>query len=369
MKITDVTLTMFTWKVPSGIRSGSLQSPGYGTGEIAVVTISTDEGVEGHSFLGSASRRAANEAPALLSYLKPVLIGQNPLDIGRLWQGMWRNNRQASLRCIGALDVALWDIAGKVAKQPIHRLLGTCRDKVPAYASSEYLPTPQDYANEALEFKSKGWTAYKIHPHSNPDEDIEICRAVRKAVGGDYTLMLDSVWAYGYEDAVRVGRTIEGLDFLWYEDPLPEDDIYGYVKLRQKLDIPILATEYAPGGLYGLSQWVLQGATDMLRGDVTVKAGITSLVKIAHLAEAFRMKCEIHHGGNSMMNVANLHVTMAINNCDWFEVLLPDVAQKYGLVHDIEVDKQGFVHTPEAPGLGYEIDWDLVKKNTTQVLR
>jgi len=369
MKITDVTLTMFTWKVPSGIRPGSRLAPKYGSGEIAVVTIRTDEGIEGHSFLGSASRSAANVASALLHYLKPILMGQNPLDIGRLWQEMWRNNQQVSLRCIGALDVALWDIAGKVMQQPIHRLLGTCREKVPAYASSAYLLTPQDYATEALELRSKGWRAYKIHPHSDPAKDIEICRAVRKAVGDDYTLMLDSVWAYGYEDALRVGRAIEELNFLWYEDPLPMDDIYNYVKLKQKLDIPILATEYAPGGPYGLSQWVLQGATDMLRGDVSVKAGITSLLKIAHTAEAFRMKCEIHHGGNSLMNVANLNVTMAINNCDWFEVLLPDVTNKYGLVHDIEIDKEGFVHAPERPGLGYEIDWELVKRDTTQVLR
>jgi L-alanine-DL-glutamate epimerase-like enolase superfamily enzyme len=177
------------------------------------------------------------------------------------------------------------------------------------------------------------------------------------------------VWAYGYEDAVRVGRAVEELNFLWYEDPLPEDDIYGYIKLRQKLDIPILATEYTTGGLYGLTQFILQGATDMLRGDVAVKGGITSLTKIAHLAEAFRMKCEIHHGGNSMNNVANLHVTMAINNCNYFEVLLPAVAQKYGLVNDIEVDDQGLVHAPEGAGLGYEIDWDLVKRKTTTILR
>jgi len=182
-------------------------------------------------------------------------------------------------------------------------------------------------------------------------------------------LMLDSVWAYGYEDAVRVGHEIEDLDYLWYEDPLPEDDIYGYVKLRQKLDIPILATEYTPGGVYGLTEFILLGATDILRGDVAVKGGITSLIKIAHLAEAFRMKCEIHHGGNSLNNVANLHVTMAINNCDYFEVLLPAAAQKYGLVNDIEVDSQGLVHAPEGVGLGYEIDWDLVKKRTITVLR
>ncbi len=107
----------------------------------------------------------------------------------------------------------------------------------------------------------------------------------------------------------------------------------------------------------------------MLRGDVALKGGITSLMKIAHLAEAFRMKCEIHHGGNSLMNVANLHVMMAINNCDYFEVLLPDVAQKYGLVRDIEVDQQGLIHAPAGPGLGYEIDWDLVRRNTISVLK
>ncbi len=85
MKISDITLTMFGWDVPSGIRSGSLLSPSYGKGEIAVVTVKTDEGVEGYSFLGSASRRAEVEAPALLAYLKPALMGQNPLDIGGLW--------------------------------------------------------------------------------------------------------------------------------------------------------------------------------------------------------------------------------------------------------------------------------------------
>ena len=231
------------------------------------------------------------------------------------------------------------------------------------------LPSAEAYAEEALTFKARGWSAYKIHPHTVPADDIAICRTVRAAAGEAMTLMLDSVWAYGYEKAVRVGRAIEELGFFWYEDPLPEDDIYGYVKLRQKLDIPILATEYSPGGPFGLQQWVLQGATDMLRGDVAVKGGISAMMKIAHLAETFRMKCEIHHGGNSLNNVANLHVTMAIPNCDYFEVLLPDAAQKYGLVEDISVDGEGLVHAPTEPGLGYAIDWALVRAKATRVLR
>ncbi len=368
MKITDVTLTMVSWTIPKGKYGGQPVDFG-GEKELAVITVSTDEGIEGYSFLGSAMRSAADYAGPLLTYLKPVLIGQNPLDLGRLWHELWHYNRFASVTAISALDIALWDITGNVTNMPVHRLLGSYRESVPAYASSAFLPTSQDYAEEAMYYKSQGWKAYKIHPHAKPEDDIEISRAVRKAVGDDMVLMLDSCWAYGYEDAVRVGRAIEELGYYWYEDPLPEDDIYNYVKLRQKLDIPILTTEYAPGGLYGLAPFILQGATDILRGDVWLKGGITALVKICHLAEAFRMKCEIHHGGNSLNNVANLHVTMAVKNCEYFEVLLPEAAQKYGLVHDIEVDHQGLVHAPEKPGLGYDIDWELVKSKKTRVLK
>ena len=109
-------------------------------------------------------------------------------------------------------------------------------------------------------------------------------------------------------------------------------------------------------------------ATDYLRGDVAVKAGITGILKAAHLAEAFKMNFEIHHGGNSLNNVANLHVTMAIRNCEYFEVLLPAAAQKYGLVEDIEVDADGLVHAIERPGLGAAIDFELIESKKVAVL-
>ena len=366
MKITDLSVTMFNWK--SAVwRTGGGSFGGHRL--LGVVTVQTDAGVEGHSFLGSSRQGADAFAGPLIEFAKPAIMGANPLDIGAIWHRLWKMNRSVSTNAIGAVDVALWDVAGKVANLPIHRLLGTCRDRVPAYASSGWLPTPEAYGEEALHFKGLGWTAYKIHPHAIPRIDIKICQAVRKAVGDDMTLMLDSTWAYGYEDAVRVGRAIEELNYFWYEDPLVEEDLYNYIKLRNKLDIPIMSTEYAPGRLYGMAQWIQQMATDILRGDVAVTGGITPLVKIAHLAEAFRMKCEIHHGGNSLNNVANLHVTMAVNNCDYYEVFPSSGANKFGLVKDIEVDDQGFVDAPEKPGLGYEIDWDLVKRETVQVAK
>jgi L-alanine-DL-glutamate epimerase-like enolase superfamily enzyme len=231
-------------------------------------------------------------------------------------------------------------------------------------------PTIEGYVEEALRYKSEGWDAYKIHPPTDPDTDIRVCEAVRKAVGDEHVMMLDSTWSYQYPAAVKVGRAIEEMGYHWYEDPLPDDDIYGYVKLRQKLDIPILATEATPGGLTAYAPWITAGATDYLRGDVQIKGGITAVIKTSHLAEAFHMNYELHHGGNSLNNIANLHAIMAIKNCEYFEVILPDSTQKYGLIEDIKVEKGGIIHIApfDRPGLGAQIDFDLIERKKTGVL-
>lgn len=366
MKITDVRVLLSEWKSEPwkiGVGTEFGQSR-----QLGVVTIDTDAGVAGHAFLGSSRVGADHYAPALIEFLKPWLLGQDPQDIGRIWQWMWKMNRSVSLQAIGAVDICLWDIAGKLAGQPIHRLLGTCRHAVPAYSSTAFHETAEAYAEEAIQFRDRGWVAHKLHPHGEPQADIAICRAVRAAVGDAMTLMLDSMWAYTYADAVRVGRAIEELNFYWYEDPLVEEDIYNYVKLRQKLDIPIMSTEFAPGRFYGMAAWITQYATDILRGDVAVTGGITPMVRLCHLAEGFNMPCEIHHGGNSLNNVANLHVTMAVPNCEFYEVFPCTGANQYGLQADIEVDGDGLVHAPTEPGLGYRIDWERLRRHQTAVL-
>jgi L-alanine-DL-glutamate epimerase-like enolase superfamily enzyme len=368
MKITDVTLTLFTWSGIPATTYGRHSGRFSGSSELGLLTLRTDEGVEGHAFLGSSMRSAGMDGASLIRFLKPLVLGQDPLERERLWQAMWQRNRATTLRAIGAVDVALWDIAGKVAGLPISRLLGAYRETAPAYASSAVLASDEAYAEEAASYRAAGWKAYKIHPPTDPATDIKICEAVRRAVGDDYTVMLDSTWAYQYPEALRVGRVAEALNFHWYEDPLADDDLYNYVKLKQQLKIPILATEYAPGGFTALAPWITAQATDYLRGDVAVKGGITPLVKSAHLAEAFHMNFEIHHGGNSLNNVAHLHVTMAIRNCEFFEVLLPAAAQKYGLVEDIEPDAHGLVRAPAGPGLGAAIDFDLIARQKTAVL-
>ena len=186
--------------------------------------------------------------------------------------------------------------------------------------------------------------------------------------------MLDSSWSYSYPDALRVGQAIQDLGYFWYEDPLPDHDLHGYARLARHLRIPLLATEITPGGLTALPPWITSGATDFLRGDVVIKGGITGLMKIAHLAEAFGMNCEVHDSYNALNNVAARHVMMAIDNCDWLEVLAFNRSGDhslahfgYGLTEPFTVDLEGNVHAPTAPGLGAAVDWDLINSSVVAV--
>ena len=197
---------------------------------------------------------------------------------------------------------------------------------------------------------------------------------MRDAVGPGMTLMLDSSWSYSYTEVLKVGQAIQDLGYHWYEDPFPAHDLHNYVRLGRQLSIPLLATEINPGGLTALPPWITSGATDFLRGDVVITGGITGLMKIAHLAEAFGMNCEVHDSYNALNNVAGLHVTMAIDNCDWFEVLAFNRAGEhglgqleYGLTEPFAVDRDGDVHAPAGPGLGAGIDWDLINSAVVAV--
>src|SRR6187549_1581978 len=142
MKITDLSITLHNWDVPPVRYSGTVSAGG--TKEVGVVTITTDDGLEGHSFLGTSTQGADEFAGEVLTRLKPLVVGRNPLDIGAIWQDMWARNRLASMKSICAVDVALWDLAGKIAGLPIHRMLGTCRESAPAYASSPVMDDPEE---------------------------------------------------------------------------------------------------------------------------------------------------------------------------------------------------------------------------------
>jgi L-alanine-DL-glutamate epimerase-like enolase superfamily enzyme len=294
---------------------------------------------------------------------------------------MWVANIPEHLASV--IDLALWDLAGRALGQPVYKLLGGARDRVKAYASTyPNLGNPEVYAEHALACKREGYLAYKIHPHyfwdpatrqptpgrpSNIDWDIATCRAVREAVGPDYVLMYDPWGTYhSLEDAIKVGRVLEELNFVWYEHPMPEYRVESYVRLARELSIPILSPEIAAGGVFTRADWILRGASDMSRIDVN-RGGITGARKTAIVCEAYGVRCEIHMAG-----FGNLQVLGATSEdtSEWYEKGLLAPGVNYDAPHPYlrrtcdKLDPDGYVTLPSAPGLAYDIVWEYIEDNT-----
>lgn len=369
LRIRDLVLTVFEWDGLQPVHYSKHVRSSVTSCRLGLLELHTEAGITGRAFIGSPVSPVDFDGQRLVDILGPIVKGQNALDRERLHRAMWGRVRAASVRAVGAVDVALWDIAGQAAGMPIHALIGSCRESLPVYASSPAHDRIEDYCEEALRERERGIGAYKVHAPGDWRRDIAVCEAVRRALGDEHVLMLDSSWSYDYPTALRVGRAIEQLRYHWFEDPLGEWSIPNYVKLRQKLDVPLMATELPFAGFETYAPWLMAQATDFLRGDVAFKGGITNMLKTAHLAEAFGMNYEIHHGSNSLGNVANLHVACAINNCEYIEVLLPETNNRHGLVDDIAIDANGRVHAPSGPGLGVEVDMDRVRRRQQAVLR
>lgn len=368
MKITDVRVQLIKRDL-SSVSGVDLTHGGVSfikqLAEVPIFRIFTDEGVEGTS----CGRGGLVVAQSLAS-LKSLLLDENPLYVERIWQKIWSMNRVLHLPqpALGPVDVALWDIVGKVANLPIYQLLGAYRDKVRAYASSGQYPNVEAYVKQVMECKARGFTAYKLHVSGIPSEDLAVCRAVREAVGDDMILMHDPVGQYDREQALMVGRELEKLNFYWLEEPIQDTDMGGLIQLCNALDIPIAALEVLPGNLYTRAQYIARGAVDMVRSDTCYNGGITPLKKIASLAEAFAIKCEIHCCPNPWMNAANLHVMCSIRNCDFYEWMVPEWIWDFGVKETIKLDDEGYVHVPKGPGLGMEPDWEYIDSCTIQTL-
>ena len=347
--------------------------------------IITDEGAFGYYFggrgHGDQDGLQPDERAALRSVFKSMLVGQDPFDREKFWHWMWVRQMLPE-HLISVVDMALWDLQARAMDVPIHKLLGGCRDKVKAYASTyPNMGQPEDYAEHAAVCKMQGYKAYKIHPYyfwnpvtkqpdpgrpSHIDQDLEVCRAVRDRVGDDMVLMYDPWGTYRtYEDAFRVGRELEKLNFYWYEHPMPEYRVESYVKLTQQLDIPILSPEIAAGSLYTRADWILRRASDMSRIDV-LRGGITGCMKMAAVCEAFGVKCEIHMSG-----FGNLQVLGATSEdiCEYYErgILAPGLDYETPLPYFEAIcdplDSEGYVPVPMETGMGYKINWDYIQEN------
>lgn len=337
--------------------------------EFLVITMKTDDGQEASSFgFAATSARAAGRIAA--DALKPFFLGKNALYREKHWHDYrmadrWWNH--VPIYSYGPFDICMWLLAAQAAGQPLYKYLGAYRDKVPIYASSLVMESPEDYAKQALEVKEKGWAAYKLHPPGSYDEDLEAYRLSREAVGDDFKLMADPVASHDYRSALKMGRELEKLDYYWFEEPVYDVDLYSLRKLTEALEIPIIGTEVIVGSHYSAAECIASHCVDIVRSDVSWKGGITAVMKTAHLAESFGMNCEIHTAILHPLELVNLHCCAAIKNCEFFEILLPTDYFDFGLKESIRIE-EGHAHLPQEPGLGIELDWDFIDNCTLEVL-
>ena len=376
MEITAVELHEFTYQLEDvGSRDGhqvyepgnTLAQPGF------ILTIRADTGHEGHY-------RGFMQVPGMVTQITMAapefLIGQNPLERERLWQELWRAFRHGDHHGMGPIDIALWDLAGKYYGASISSLLGGYRTAIPVYASTAHpdvatngLHDADAYARYATELRDAGYSGFKIHPWGDPERDIELCRVVAERVGGDMDLMLDPASEYEtYAEALRVGRVLDELGYFWYEDPLADTGQSAYVtgRLADALQTPVLGCEHVRSGPFGRADHLRDNALDLIRADAHLDGGITGVMKIAHLAEAFGIDVEPHVGGP-----AHLHCLSAIRNANYHEhgLLHPhfDWMTDRGFVGTVEAVEDGLVTVPDGPGLGVDIDWDLVEAHQTNL--
>ena len=345
-----------------------------------ILKIETDVGAEGF-FTGGNAYFVPPPSEVIENLVKPLLMGEDPLDREKLWQWMM-GHRRLSEAVIGAVDCTLWDLLGRSTGVSVSKLLGGYRDKVKAYASTApNLGPPEVYAEHALECKKRGYTAYKVHANiywdpvneepapgkpAFPKEDVEICKAVREAVGDDMVLMLDPWGIYTYEEALYVGREIEKLNYYWFEHPMDERKTEPYRKLTAALEIAVLGPEMEPGSLYTRAEWAMQHASDMGRIDTNF-GGITGVRKALGFYESIGMQCELHVGGFG--NLALFGATSE-ETCEYYErgLLRPDedyeaLVPPYLKELCDPMDDEGNVLIPQGPGLGIQFNWDYVNDN------
>ncbi|GAA0249972.1 enolase C-terminal domain-like protein [Haladaptatus pallidirubidus] len=347
------------------------------TRKLFAIKIHTDEGVIGE-YVGGNSPGAAQ-----INMFANYLIGKNPLHREKHWSEMKRALRKYDRMGIGPIDIALWDIAGKQYNAPIHELLGTYRERIPAYASTYHgdenggLDTPKAFAKFAEECHNRGFSGFKVHGWGGSENsrdlnrEIETVRLLGDRIGDKMDLMLDPACEYEtFGEAIKIGRACDEAGFFWLEDPYRDGGIsqHSHRKLREMLDTPILQTEHIRG-LEPHTDFIESSGTDFVRADPEYDAGITGAMKIARVAEGFGLDVEFHAPGP-----AQRHCIAAIRNANYYELALvhpqcqntqpPVYLGDYSdMLDDVAAD--GTVPVPTDPGLGVEYDWEYIDSNQT----
>ena len=333
-----------------------------------LLRVITEGGIEGWS-----NGIDTETARLITTQFRAHLCGRDALARERLWHDLVMLERLTwpPKKLRGAIDVALWDIAGKYHGLPVWRLLGACRDKVPCYRTQSGTMGPEGksmdhFIDFALQVKEEGYLGSKDHCYAGPKFMIELAGRLRDAVGPDYNLMHDAVGYYDLKEAMRVGRALEEHNFKWFEEPLRDQDFIGLKQLRTALQIPVVGGEYFPHQTHSYAQMLALGAVDGIKPMVDT-GGITEIVKLANLTYAFGATMHVS-AHDHMWGFSSLNANGAIENAEILEVHPPFTTHTNPALKNPLKLADGHVEMPEGPGLGVDLDWDMIEAQTTELI-
>jgi len=368
VKISKVEAMILTCQLDKPIMDATYTLP---SRSVVLAQIDTDEGISG---IGEA---AYFGGPPMITKmiiekeLADYLIGEDPLNIERLWETMYQRSikhgrKGAIIASMSGIDIALWDIKAKSVGMPLYRLLGGCYEKIRAYASAGFYAEGKglkELASEMESYVKEGFTAVKMKiGRVSQAEDVARIKAVREAIGPNIDLLVDGNNVYTAYEAIKMARRMEAYDIFWFEEPVPAEDIEGSAKVAHAIDMPVAAGENE-FTRYGFRDLIINQALDIAQPDATWCGGITEARKIAAMASAWNITCVPHSFSSAIALMSNLHFSASIPNS-----MFQEFDRNYNplreelLTEPVRINKDGYIDLPDKSGLGVELNEATVKK-------
>jgi D-galactarolactone cycloisomerase len=351
-----------------------------------IVKVYTDEGITGiGEIFGAGNFAFANQA-ILKHVLKPLLLGRNPLDINVIWHDVYnavRDHGQKGLPicCLSGVDIALWDIFGKVTGQPLHQLLGgKAREEFVAYGYGMMFRKcdnlPAVYEEEVARIVEMGFTASKMKIGKGVQEDSRLAEAVRRGAGEGFKLMADVNHAYTVGEAIQLGLRLRDLGFYWFEEPVMPEDYEGYRAVKAALPGINIAGGEAEWTRFGHRELLTRRCVDILQPEVAATGGISEFMRILSMAHAFGTPVMPHVWGSDVLIAVDMHLVSVIpdipGGLHQFEPMLeydttPNLFHEHLLTEPLRIREQiksnsGKVRPPDGPGIGIELNEDFITK-------
>jgi L-alanine-DL-glutamate epimerase-like enolase superfamily enzyme len=355
MKITGLTTTAVSLPLAEPLGNATATIHQF---SCIVIDLVTDEGLRGENLIFTIRPEQLKLLDSMVHVLRDAVIGRDPDDTGAFWQDAWRRINfigftGVSIMGISAIDGAMWDLRAKRAGLSISRMLGRCRETIPAYASGGLWLTQDipSLVRQAEGFVAAGFKAMKLRLAGRIDVDLPRVKAVRAAIGSDIGLMIDANQVLDVDAAIRLGDALAPFDIAWFEEPVPAHALEDSAKVAKALRVPIASgeNEYTR---YGFRRMIETGAASILMPDLQRVGGVTEFSRVGALAASFDLPISSHlFPEMSLQLLAHVPTAHSLEYVEWFT---PLYEEKIKLV-------DGTAQIPDAPGWGMSLDRDAIR--------